>query len=106
VSPSESSTSDSSSNAFSSDVSSSELCSSCFLPPFPFFKYRDFTGKIQKQIEAEKKGLQKQIKREQGDLTCKDKKLKSAKKKDTYVTIDDLRGDKQIKAKALYNYYL
>jgi hypothetical protein len=56
--------------------------------------------KIQKQIEAEKKGLQKQKKREQGDLTCKDKKLKSAKKKDTYVTIDDLRGDKQIKAKA------
>ena len=56
--------------------------------------------RLQKQIESEKKGLQKQKKREQGDLTCKDKKLKSAKKKDTYVTIDDLRGDKQIKAKA------
>jgi Skp family chaperone for outer membrane proteins len=51
--------------------------------------------KIQKQIEAEKKGLQKQKKREQGDLTCKDKKLKSAKKKDTYVTIDDC--NKQVK---------
>jgi hypothetical protein len=24
----------------------SEFCSSCFLPPFPFFKYRDFTGVI------------------------------------------------------------
>ena len=54
----------------------------------------------EKKIEAEKKGLQKQKKREQGDLTCKDKKLKSAKKNDTHVTIDDLRGDKQIKAKA------
>ena len=63
-------------------------------------KLAEMKKRLQKQIEAEKKGLQKQKKREQCDLTCKDQKLKSAKKKDTYVTIDDLRGDKQIKAKA------